>query len=127
MEQLVRYSLWLTAPFNLVAGVAFARPDSALASLLTLPSDVPAFYALFSGGMIFLFGLVYAWLAMQKTIVPSLLCVGTCGKLMAVSIAVGLYAVGGVSGIFALVILGDLLFVGLWFTYLTSSKEALDV
>ena len=126
MEQLVRISLWITAPFNLVAGVAFAWPGSALGELLTLPSDVPAFYALFSGGIVFLFGLVYMWLAMQETLVRSLLCVGACGKLIAVTIAAGLYAVGGVSGFFALVIMGDLVFVGLWFVYLTSGTAKGD-
>ena len=126
MEQLVRISLWVTAPFNLVAGIAFAWPSSALGQLLTLPENVPAFYALFSGGMVLLFGLVYLWLAAQKVLVPALLCVGAAGKLLAVTIAVALYLAGSASGLFATVIAGDLLFVFLWISYLIrhSAREA---
>ena len=99
MEQLIRVSLWVTAPFNLIAGVAFAFPTSALGQLMTLPASVPTFYALFSGGMVFLFGIVYLWLAMHKPLERALLCVGACGKLMAVTIALALYAAGSVSGL----------------------------
>ena len=123
MERLVRLSLWVTAPFNLAAGAVFAWPASALGQMLTLPVDVPAFYALFSGGMIFLFGLVYAWLALQRPLVRPLLCVGACGKLMAVTITTALYLSGSVSGLFATFLAGDLVFVILWFVYLTQSAD----
>lgn len=114
---LVRVSLWVTAPANLIVGYAFAFPTGALGRLLALP-EAPVFYALFSGAIVALFGFVYLWLATQATLNRAILCVGGLGKLIAVVVSGALFFAGELSGTTALLISGDLVFVALWGTYL---------
>ncbi len=124
LEQLVRYSLWLTAPFNLIAGVAFAFPDSVLGHLITMPAGSHPFYAYMSGALIALFGFCYAWLALQERINGPLLLVGAIGKTLAVLIAWILFLSGDLTIILAVLITGDLLFASLWYYYLLNRTEA---
>ena len=121
-EGVVRISLWVTAPANLAAATAFAFPSSLPGSMLQFPPTHP-FYALFSGAMVALFGVAYAWLALQPVINRPLLLVGACGKLLAVLISGSLFLGGDLSGVTALVISGDLVFVALWATFLVGNRD----
>ncbi len=125
LEKLVRVSLGVTAPFNLVAAVAFAWPSTWLGGVLGLPTDVHPFYAYLSGALVGLFGPAYLWLALSTRLSRPLLCVGACGKSLAVLIAWGLYLSNDLAGVTAFVISGDIAFAGLWFYFLatTSSRE----
>ena len=121
VERIVRISLWVTAPANLAAASAFAFPSGMLGSILQLPATHP-FYAMFSGALVGLFGLVYLWLALQAEINRPVLFIGACGKLLAVLISVSLFAASQLSGAAAFVISGDLVFVALWTTYLLRQR-----
>jgi len=118
----VRLSLWVTAPLNLVAAFAFAFPGSGLGQFVGLPADAQLFFTVFSGAMVGLFGCVYLWLALQPEIVRPVLCIGACGKSLAVVTAVSLYAAGHLTGTAALRLCGDLVFVVLWFAYLMQHR-----
>lgn len=122
-DRLVRYSLWLTAPLNLAAAAAFAFPTAGLGAVFGLP-DAHLLYRLFSGGMIALFGLAYAWLAAQPVIHRPLLCVGACGKLMASVIGVALFASGNLSGVAAGLLGGDAVLALLWLVYLRQARTS---
>ena len=117
-EQLVRFSLWVTAPLNLVAGFSFAVPANPMGQLIRLPQQEPSIYTLMSGGMVALFGIVYFWLARQEVLFKPVLGIGAAGKLMAVLIAISLFLKGDLPLVPALLISGDLLFVLLWGYYL---------
>ncbi len=122
-ETIVRASLWLTAPFNLLAAYTFSFPSSGFGQLLGLPSLVHPFYAYFSGAMVGLFGLAYVWMAGQTAIDHALLFVGACGKSLAVVIALALFLQGNLAPTLALLISGDVLFAGLWFFYLFHQRS----
>ena len=62
----------------------------------------------------------------HETIVRPLLFMGACGKLCAVLIAIVLFSGGRLSGVLAAAISRDLLFVILWFRYLTFGKPYKD-
>ena len=98
LNTFVRASLWITAPFNLVAGFIFAFPASWLGQLISFPADVHPFFAYFSGAMVALFGLMYIWLARQPEIVKPILFFGASGKTLAAIIAIGLFASQQLSG-----------------------------
>ena len=123
MERLVRISLWVTAPFNLLAGYLFAFPSSALAGLLMMPASPTNFYTLFAGAMVALFGFMYIWIAQQGVIVRPLLAVGAIGKTIAVMISVSLFVTGNLAWLPTLLISGDLLFASLWGYYLIASRS----
>ena len=114
LERLVRISLWVTDPFNLLAGFVFAMPGSALRQLLMLPESPVSFYTIFAEAMVALFGGVYIWLALQAEINKPLLSVGAIGKALAVLIALGLFFDSNFAWLPTLFISGDLVFVVLW-------------
>ncbi len=124
LEQIVRISLWVTAPFNLLAAYAFAFPESALGQLLGFPYPSHPLFALFSGSMVGLFGVMYVWLVLQPTLIKPVLFFGATGKTIAVAIALYLYLGGLLSSTLMVLISGDLAFAALWFFYLTSRRAA---
>ena len=81
------------------------------------------FYAYFSGALVGLFGLAYLWQAFSAQLSRPLLCVGACGKSLAVLIAWGLYFSSDLAGVTAFVISGDIAFAGLWFYFLATTSE----
>lgn len=117
-QTIVRLSLWFTAPFNVLAGYAFAFPGSDLARVIELPLTAVSFYSLFSGAIKALFGGCYVWLALQREISLPLLFVGASGKLIAVTLSWVLWSQGQFSFVALSLISGDILFVVLWFHYL---------
>ncbi len=118
LERIVRISLWVTAPFNLIAGFAISFPASGLGQLLELPSGSHPFYTILSGALVGIFGLAYIWLASQARISKPLLFVGASGKSAAVILTATLFVNDMVSSTLAFMISGDLLFAGLWFYFL---------
>ena len=121
LEGAVRASLWITAPANLAAAAALAFPSSLLGSALALPATHP-FYAAFSGSLVALFGVCYAWLATQPQLHVPLLVLGACGKFLAVLTSFGLFLAGHLPGVTAAVISIDLAFAGLWAWYLLRKR-----
>ena len=117
-DRLLRTTLWLTAPLNLLVAFAFAFPGSAFAQLLQLPQGGDAFYRLLAASLVGLFGLVYLWLALQPRPDRGLVLVGACGKTLAALCAIALYLADGLAAVPALFMSGDLLLAGIWFYWL---------
>ena len=122
LDQWVRASLWITAPFNFVAAFAFAMPSSPIGNLLDLPRHEPDYFTFFSGAMVGIFGMAYFWSARQATLPRPIIAVGAGGKFTAVLLAATLFVLEQFSAIALLVISGDLLFVGLWTYWLIHTR-----
>lgn len=116
----LRFSLWVTAPANLIVGAAFIFPESTLGLLLQFPVTTEPFYSYLCGGLVILFGGVYFWLATQPNINLGVLGVGALGKLIAVATALITWWSGTLPGITAVLISGDLLFATFWLYYIRS-------
>jgi mannose-6-phosphate isomerase-like protein (cupin superfamily) len=116
----LRRSLRIAALANLLAGAMFAVAP--LHPLFGLPSPSHALYALFSGGLIGLFGIVYGWLARQPTIHRALLWLGAGGKATAAGVCWVLYMAGHLSPTATALISGDLLFAGFWVYWLVFTR-----
>ncbi|MDX1734364.1 MAG: hypothetical protein R3228_08350 [Halioglobus sp.] len=117
-DRLLRTTLWLTAPLNLLVAYSFAIPDGALGELLQLPQGGDAFYRLLAATLVGLFGLVYLWLALQPQPDRALVLVGASGKTLAALCAIALYFADSLAGVPALFMSGDLLLAGIWFYWL---------
>lgn len=120
---LLRASLWTTAPLNLVAAFALAFPQSLPGALIGLPQQTYSLYTLLTGALVGLFGLVYAWMALQAEINRPLLLVGASGKLCAVTIAALLYVDGKLSALTAALFGGDLIFAGFWLIWIFHTRS----
>jgi len=118
MENAVRWSLWLTAPLNILAAISFAFPDRWVGSVVGLPAAAHPLYTWLSAALVALFGVTYAWLALQKPIVRPVLMLGAIGKLTAVVLTLLLLVLGHLGPLPAAIISGDLVFVVLWARFL---------
>jgi hypothetical protein len=105
-ETMVRTTLWLAFPFNLLAATTLAFPSSALGQLMGLPRDVSPLYSFMVAFFIALFGCAYAWLARQRSVDRPLLALGSIGKFGAFLIALSLWFGGAVSGLVVVVAIG---------------------
>jgi hypothetical protein len=119
--KLIRCSLWVACAFNLLAAGIFAVPSSSAGQLLELPREGSSLYSVLVAFFIALFGVVYAWLALQPGIVRPLLYLGALGKLAAFLLALALWLARVVAVSFLLASLGDLAFAALWLTWLRST------
>jgi hypothetical protein len=79
-DRVLRGALWTTVALNAVGFAAFAFPALGFESPL-LPITAPRFLAAQIAFTIALFGVVYAWLAVQSRINRALIVVGGLGKL----------------------------------------------
>jgi len=94
-----------------------------MARLIELPQQEYSLYTLLAGALVGLFGLAYAWLALQRVINRPLLLVGACGKAVAVLISAFLFATDQLSAMAATIISGDLVFVAIWLTWLRGEQQ----
>jgi hypothetical protein len=120
-----RFSLRLAGLFNLVAGLIFLFPDSAIGHWLELPSDVSLLYRSFVAFFILLLGGAYVWCAGQHDLSRPIMALGAIGKAAAVPLGLGLWAMGEFPLRGMLVAVGDLAFALLWFQWLRSTRTAL--
>ncbi|TDU28622.1 hypothetical protein DFR24_2997 [Panacagrimonas perspica] len=118
-EALLRASLWATAAANLGVALLVLLPQTLPGQLAGLPQEpAPALYRVLLAVFIALFGFTYAWLAHRRVVERSLLMLGATGKLLAFLGVSILWCVGDISGRFALLMIGDLLFAALFFAWL---------
>lgn len=122
-ERVLRASLWLACPFNLLAAAIVLLPGSWLGQLYGLPADVPPLYAALTAMFIALFGGAYLWLAVSRTIDRALLALGAIGKLAAFGLSAVLALSGQAPVPVALAALGDLAFALVWLTWLRSGRQ----
>lgn len=123
-ERLVRATLLLSVPFNLLAAWGLGQPQSAIGQLMQLPTDVPAAYAALLAYLVLLFGLAYGWLALARPINRPLLLLGVSGKAGVFCIMLGLWLVGASPGMLVAVATGDLALAAIWGSWLLGSARA---
>lgn len=116
--RLLRITLWISIPFNLGAAGVFALPSSAPGQLLGLSPSVDPVYVALCCFMVALFGLTYAWLAMQPRVDRPMLCLAAVGKSGVFVLCVGLWLFGNASGALVAAASGDLLLAIVWFRWL---------
>ena len=124
MTAVVRITLWLSCPFNLIAAWLFVRPASVLGQFLGMPIDVPSLYSLVVGFLICEFGVTYAWLALQKHIHRPLLAFCAIGKSGVFAIVLLLWLSADISGRLVLLASGDLVLALIWFTWLFDKQRS---
>src|SRR4051794_66337 len=90
MENVVRKTLILSCPFNVVASYLIAFPANTPAQMLGMPAAVPHLYSFLLGAIVLLFGFVYLWMALQPSIDQPLLTVSVLGKMAFFCIPLGL-------------------------------------
>lgn len=95
-----------------------AFPSSPIGRLVGLPTSVPPVYAAATAFLVCLFGGMYVWLAAQRAINTSMLCLGAIGKAGIFVVALALWFSGAASGPLVLAATGDLAFALLWFWWL---------
>ena len=123
-EKLVRVTLWISVPFNLVAAYGLAYPGSLLGILIGLPSNVPPLYSALLAFLIAGFGLAYGWAARQQPVDKTVVGLGTIGKYGVFIIAGLLMMQGsGPTGAFVVAI-GDAIFATIWLLWLLGERKA---
>lgn len=124
LQSIVRASLWITFPFNILAACIFAMASFMPAQLTGLPQPAHPLYALLCALFIALFGFMYAWLARQPTLNRPLLFFGAAGKSSVFLLAVCLWLSGDVAAQIVYVSTVDLALALLWFSWLYSQRDA---
>jgi len=122
MATVVRATLWLSFPFNLVAAWILVRPSSDLGQLIGVPAQVPSLYSLVVGFLVCEFGVTYAWLALQKHIHRPLLVFCAIGKSGVFAIVLLLWLTADAAGRLVLMASGDLVLALVWFAWLFNSQ-----
>jgi hypothetical protein len=122
-EQILRPALWTAAFFNLVGTFLFAFPASRLGQFAGLPTHAPAIYRALVALFVFLFGCVYAWLAMQPTINRPLVAFGAIGKAAAFFLVVLLWLRGAAPVTSVWAIVGDLALAAVFFWCLRDRRR----
>ena len=122
-EKLVRATLWLSLPFNLIAAYAVGCPNSAIGELLQLPGNVPAVYAYLLAYLIALFGLFYGFMGQQAEISRPLLFAGVVGKAGVFVILGCLWLSDQAAFPTFLITWGDLGFAAIWGSWLWQTRH----
>ena len=124
-ERTIRRTIWASVPYNFVGALTFGLRDSCPAQLVNLP-PAPSIYTWNMGFLIALFGLAYAWIALQPRIIRPVLALGAFGKIGVFVIAAILSAMGEVSVLLLLAVVGDLILGSVWLMWLSGSKNQSD-
>ncbi len=123
-DRLVRITLMISVPFNLIVAWVLLFPASALGALVRLPADVPMLYAALSAMFVAAFGLLYAWMPMQPTINREMLGFVSLCKAGAFVVAQTLWLLGADGGTAALASVGDIVLAAIWMHWLLSTRPA---
>ena len=124
-DQLMRLALWASVPANIAVAALFLDPGSALGLGLGLPQPPPhPLYGAMLALMVAAFGIAYAWLARQDVISRAFIVFATAGKSGAFLISLVLWLTGQLSGRFALLMTGDLIFAAVFVGWLLNTRAA---
>ncbi|MCB1747988.1 MAG: hypothetical protein H6977_13180 [Gammaproteobacteria bacterium] len=121
-ESWVRFTLWVSCPFNLGAAALFAMPGAAPGRLAGLPPSAPAVYTALTAFLVALFGFTYAWLAQQREIDRPLVGMLAIGKTGVFVVAVVLAVAGAAAPRLVGLAAGDLVLGLLWLTWLAQTR-----
>jgi len=122
-DNFLRRALWASVPFNIGGGLAIAFPSSAVGRLAGLPPDVPAVYRFALALFVFLFGGVYAWLAMQPRFDRPMVALAALGKGGFFALMLVLWFAGDASGPATLTAAGDLGFAAIFTWWLLGDGQ----
>lgn len=111
---LVRLTLALSCPFNLLAAGLILLPASAPAAWLGLPPDVPLLYAALAAYLVAAFGLLYAWMASRPVPDRPLLAFASLAKAGVFGLALLLWLGGAAPPACLIGAAGDLSLALLW-------------
>lgn len=121
-DRLVRATLLISVPFNLIVAGMLLFPASRISALMDLPSPVPPLYAALSSMFVAAFGLLYAWMPLQKTLNREMLAFVALCKTAAFVVAQALWLSDLGSGSTALAAVGDLIFAAIWARWLVLTR-----
>jgi hypothetical protein len=121
-DRLVRITLMISVPFNLIIAWMLLFPASALGALMQLPADVPMLYAALSAMFVAAFGLLYAWMPMQPVINREMLAFVSLCKASAFAVALTLWLLGLGGGTAALAAVGDIVLALIWMRWLLATR-----
>ncbi len=111
---LVRSSLWASFAFNLIAAYILANPTSSAGVIFGLAAGTDLLYRALVGYLVAVFGLSYAWLAMQSNPHQPLLVLGAVGKAGVFLIATWLWLSDAASAALVGLASGDLALSLFW-------------
>ena len=114
----MRRLLWVGAVFNFGAAAMFAFPSLPPGQLIGLPMVVPGIYRALLAFLVAMFGVVYAWLAVQPIIHRPLVAFSAFGKIGVFIIVLIFWLAGNASGMGVVTGGGDLLFATLFLAWL---------
>jgi hypothetical protein len=117
-DVVMRRVLWVAAIFNLGAAAMFAFPSLPPGQLIGLPMSVPGIYRALLAFLVAMFGVVYAWLAMQPIIDRPLVAFSAFGKTGVFIIVLIFWLAGNAPGMGVLTGGGDLFFAAVFFAWL---------
>lgn len=122
-DKFIRSILWATAVFNLAGALLIAFPSSSLGQFVGLPVPVPPIYTTLLAFFVILFGGVYAWLARQPKIDRPLVAFSAIGKAGAFTVFFVCWFFGELSFRGVAAATGDLIFAGLFSSWLISTRH----
>ena len=113
-EKILRITLSISFLFNIISAYVIFMPDGFLGQFIGLPKSVPIAYKVFLSFLIAYFGLVYLWMSFQTQIDRPLVKVAAGAKTLTFFLFLGLWLFGHVTGLAALMAVGDLVFGAIW-------------
>jgi len=113
-ESIVRTTLKLSVPLNFIGAYLFAFPSSDFGKLIEMPQNAPLLHSLLLSFLIFLFGIIYGWLARHADVFQPLLFVGGFAKICFFIIGASLWLCGDASGGLTSILVVDLTFGAIW-------------
>ena len=125
-EIVVRLTLWMSFPLNLGAAYVLALPSSWPGQLVGLSASVDPVYRYLSAFLVALFGVAYAWLALQRRVDQPLLLLAATGKLGAFILAFALWISAMSPPALVLAACTDLAFALLWFSWLLADESSTE-
>ncbi|MDP9139190.1 MAG: hypothetical protein M3O62_00160 [Pseudomonadota bacterium] len=123
-DRLVRITLMISVPFNLIVAWMLLFPASTLGALMQLPTPVPPLYAALSAMFVAAFGVLYAWMSVQATINREMLGFVSLCKTSAFIVAQTLWLLGLGGGTAALAAVGDIVLAVIWMHWLLTTRQA---
>lgn len=126
-DRIMRQVLWAAALYTLGGALMFAFPQTPVGRFAGMPTDAPEIYRYFAALFILLFAGMYAWLAMQPSIVRPMVWLGAIGKVLAFLCVFSLWVFGRALFSGVAVFGGDLFFAVLFVMWLRAGAMARNV
>jgi hypothetical protein len=123
MESLVRKTLWLSFPFNIVAACMLAFPASWFGQFAGFPAEGHVLYQYLSAWLVAGFGVAYAWVAQARDLSVPFIQFSAIMKIGVFVIAGLLCLLSDVSWRLVLIASADFMFGLIWLCWIFTMKE----